>query len=129
MANQFATPEDVAIAWLKSLGLSAVATNLPEDSAQWYQTGFVQVEKTGSDINPHLKLRNNVITCHIGAARQNRNSQTPPYGQASQIGEQIVDACFDANHQHVNMTLPEAKGSLPIRVINVNCLQDPTRAP
>lgn len=129
MTNQFAQVESVAIAWLKSLGLTAVATELPEDSGSWWPTGFVQVEKTGSVINPHLKLRNNVITCHIWAAREDRNKQNAPYGQANQIGELIVDACFDENHQHANLVLPVNLGAIPVRVINVSLLQDPTKVP
>lgn len=129
MANQFATPEGVAVTWLKSLGLTAVATSVPEDSAGWWATGFVQVEKTGSVINPHLKLRNNVITCHIWAARQDRNKQNAPEGQAKEIGELILDACFNESHQHVDTVLPASLGSIPVRVINVSLLQDPTRVP
>ncbi|GAX54743.1 hypothetical protein [Streptomyces olivochromogenes] len=129
MANQFAQAESVAVAWLKSLGLTAVATEVPEDSGSWWSTGFVQVEKTGSVINPHVKLRNNVITCHIWAARQDRNKQNAPYGQANQIGELIVDACFNESYQHWDTVLSASLGSIPVRVINVSLLQDPTKVP
>lgn len=130
MANQYAGTESVAIAWLKSLGLTAVSTTVPEDHTTWYQTGFVQVEKTGSRVDPYLKLRSNVITCHIWAARQDRNSQNPPWGQANQIAELIVDGCYDrAKSSGVVLTLPSSLGSLPVTVLSAWLIQDPTRAP
>lgn len=130
MTNQYATSESVAVAWLKSLGLTAVATTVPEDSSTWYQTGFVQVEKTGARVDPYLKLRSNVITCHIWAARQNRNSQNPPWGQANEIAETIVDGCYDdSKSADIGLTLPASVGSLPVKVLSVWLIQDPTRAP
>lgn len=130
MANQYVTTESVAVAWLKSLGLTAVATTVPEDTSTWYQTGFVQVEKTGARVEPYLKIRSNVITCHIWAARQDRNAQNPPWGQANQIAELIVDGCYDLSKSTgVVLTLPASLGSLPVTVLSTWLIQDPTRAP
>lgn len=130
MTNQYAATETVAVAWLKSLGLTAVGTTVPEDHTSWYATGFVQVEKTGTRIDPYLKLRSNVITCHIWAARQDRNAQNPPWGQANQIAELIVDGCFDPSKSAgVALTLPASVGALPVTVLSAWLIQDPTRAP
>jgi hypothetical protein len=130
MANQYAATESVAVEWLKSLGLTAVGTTVPEDSATWTGTGFVQVEKTGTRVDPHLKLRSNVITCHVWAARSNRNSQNPPWGQANQIAELIVDGCYDPlKSENKRLILPDSLGALPVKVLSAWLIQDPTRAP
>ncbi|WP_158697823.1 hypothetical protein [Streptomyces prunicolor] len=130
MANSYAGTESVAVAWLKSLGLTQVATTVPEDHTTWYTTGIVQVEKTGAVVDPFLKLRSNVITCHVWAARQDRNAQNPPWNQANQIAELISDACYDSSKSvNIGLTLPASLGSLPVKVLSAWLIQDPTRAP
>lgn len=129
MTVTYATTEAVAVAWVKSLGLTGVGTTVPEDSSTWHSTGFVQVIKTGGAPDPYLKFRNNVITCDIWAAREDVNSQNPPWGQAAEIAETIVAGCYDVSKSNVGLILPASLNSIPVKVSSVWLITDSTRAP
>lgn len=134
MPRTFASPETVSVAWLKSLGLTQVGTTVPEDTTRWATTGFVQPVKTGTGrMDPDLKLRSNVFTIHMWGVRHGStgvNNQKVPWGQIDEIGESIVDACFDrSKSSHVGVTLPESQGGFDVKVLSVIMLRDPERAP
>lgn len=130
MATTRANHELVVVAWLKSVtGLNTVGTTVPEDSSTWYSTGFLQPIVIKSDTNKYYQLRSCIAVIHCWAARADVTSQRPPWGQANELAENVVAACFDPSlFQSHDLSLG-VSGAPSARVLQVALIEDPMRAP
>jgi hypothetical protein len=102
-----ATPELVAIAWLKTVLGDIVATTLPKPTANglaWETTGFVTLITAGGSPNQYVPLRDPVMGVDCWAA--NSQSQKPPWNRAACLAEAIQAACYDHPAIPQTVTLP-----------------------
>ncbi|MEV6504793.1 hypothetical protein AB0M61_01560 [Streptomyces sp. NPDC051642] len=103
-----ATPELVAIAWLKTVVGDRVATTLPKPGADgtisWADGGFVTVVTAGGSPNLYVPLRDPVIG--VGCWAVNPQSQKPPWQAAAVLAEAIQAACYDHPAIPQRVTLP-----------------------
>jgi hypothetical protein len=92
-----ATPELVAIAWLKTIVGDIVATTLPKPGSNgtlpWQSTGFVTLVSAGGTPDLYVPLRSPVMGVDCWAA--NPQSQKPPWNKAAALAEAIQAACYD----------------------------------
>lgn len=130
MPITYATHDLVGVAWVKDvLSATAVGTTLPEDSDGWWTTGFTQTSITGSNSHDYYALRSCVITAHCWAARENKNSQNAPWGQANQIAEGIANATWDETKSKNNNLSLGVTGAPSVRVLEAKIVEDPKRVP
>lgn len=108
-----ATPELVAIAWLKTIVGDRVATTLPKDNASWAASGFCTLDTVGGSPNLYVPLREPVMGVDCWA--NNPNSQKPPWNKAAMLAEAIQAACWA--HQSIPQTvaLPAGYPSVAVR--------------
>jgi hypothetical protein len=104
-----ATPELVAVAWLKTVVGDIVATSLPKPSSDgsglsWEETGFVTLVTAGGSPNLYVPLRDPVMGVDCWAA--NSQSQKPPWNKAACLAEAIQAACYDHPAIPQRVTLP-----------------------
>lgn len=99
-----ATPELVAIAWLKSIVGDRVATTLPKDNDSWAASGFCTVTTVGGTPNLYVPLREPVTGVDCWAV--NPDSQKPPWNKAAALAEAIQAACYDHPTIPQRLTLP-----------------------
>src|ERR1035441_1433566 len=97
-----ASPEQVCVAWLKSLpeltGIG-VAASLPALSA-WGGPSFVTAGPSmGGVPNPYDPTRSPVI--QVDCYAKSPNSSRPPWNVASQIAEAITDATYSASQNGI----------------------------
>lgn len=97
-----ATTEQVAVAWLRSLGFNA-GTTLPRDLTGWQASGFVQVAASGGSSSIYVPMRSPVVRLDCWAA--NPTSGKPPWGRANAIAEAIRGACLNHPTFPVALTL------------------------
>ena len=103
-----ATPELVAIAWLKTVVGDRVATTLPKRSQDgtysWAEIGFVTLTSVGGSPNLYVPLRDPVMGVDCWAV--NPDSQKPPWDKAATLAEAIQAACYDHPAIPQKVTLP-----------------------
>lgn len=104
-----ATPELVAIAWLKTVVGDCVATTLPKPTKDgsvlsWADTGFVTLAVAGGTPNLYVPLRAPVMGVDCWAA--NVGSQKPPWDKAAILAEAIQAACYDDASIPQTVSLP-----------------------
>lgn len=99
-----ATPELVAIAWLKTVVGDRVSTTLPKNTAGWEDGGFVTLVSAGGTPNLYVPLRDPVMGVDCWAV--NPQSQKPPWNKAAALAEAIQAACYDHPAIPQRVTLP-----------------------
>lgn len=113
-----ATPELVAIAWLKTVLGNIVAATLPKPlsngTLSWETTGFVTLISAGGTPNLYVPLRDPVMGVDCWAA--NSQSQKPPWNKAACLAEAIQGACYD--HAGIPQTLSLPSGYPAARVLS-----------
>ncbi len=120
-----ATPELVAIAWLKTVVGDRVATTLPKDNASWAASGFCTIVTAGGTPNMYVPLREPVIGVDCWAV--NPQSQKPPWNKAAALAEAIVAACQD--HRAIAKTVALPTGYPAAQVRSAYVTGDPRRIP
>lgn len=126
MTTYVMTPEQVAVAWLKTLPTipsDKVATSLPADSTVWGSTGFVQVTIAGGSPASSVPLYRPVVQVDCWAATT--GSAKPPWGRAGSLAQAIVWATYRFRGQVVNLGTDFAVASL----LSVRPLSEPRRIP
>lgn len=139
MPIRHANSELAAIAWLKAqndLPTNSIGTTLPHAGPRaaegptaptWASTGFIQVITTGATKSArNHPYRAPVITAHCWAV--NPNKQTPPWGMACDLAEEIWQCCLIEGNGRENLSLP-VSGAPRIRVLQVWGIQEPKRIP
>lgn len=124
-----ATPELVAIAWLKTVVGDIVATTLPkpatDGSLSWADTGFVTITTVGGSPNLYVPLREPAIGVDCWAT--NPSSQKPPWNKAACIAEAVVGAC--QAHATIPQTLILPAGYPAVQVRSAYVTGEPRRVP
>lgn len=124
-----ATPELVAIAWLKTVVGDIVATTLPKPAADgslsWADSGFVTITTVGGSPNLYVPLREPAIGVDCWAT--NPGSQKPPWNKAACIAEAIVAAC--QAHATIPQTLTLPTGYPAAQVRSAYVTGEPRRVP
>jgi hypothetical protein len=95
------TSELVAVAWLQAVLTTPVGKDLPEDSADWGDLAFTQVQAVGGSPHIHLPQRQPVIALHFWAS--NKGSPRPPWNRSAQAAElaRLATEAPDAKRQVV----------------------------
>lgn len=123
-----ATPELVAIAWLKGIVGDRVSTTLPRSSASnstWAASGFVTVATVGGVPDMYVPMRNPALSVDCWAT--NPESNKPPWGKASWLADLILAGCLDHEGTPRLLTLP---GAYPqARVLSAHPVYEPRRVP
>ncbi|TXJ78629.1 hypothetical protein E2C11_16615 [Streptomyces lavendulae] len=124
-----ASPELVAIAWLKTVVGDRVATTLPkpgvDGSITWADGGFVTLVVAGGTPNLYTPLREPAVGVDCWAA--NPGSQKPPWNQAASLAEAIQAACYD--HPAIPQALALPPGYPAARVLSAYTTGDYRRIP
>lgn len=124
-----ATPELVAIAWLKTVVGDIVATTLPKPGSNgilsWADTGFVTLVTAGGTPNLYVPLREPVMGISCWAA--NPGSQKPPWDMAAVLAEAIQAACYD--HPAIPKTVTLPAGYPAARVLSAYTTGEHRRIP
>ncbi|MCI3246309.1 hypothetical protein [Streptomyces spinosisporus] len=124
-----ATPELVAIAWLKTVVGDIVATTLPkpgsDGSLSWADTGFVTITSAGGTPNLYVPLREPVMGVDCWAT--NSQSQKPPWNKAACLAEAIQAACY--NHPAIPQTVTLPSGYPQARVLSAYTTGEHRRVP
>lgn len=130
MPPRHANSELAAMAWLKQVpGLPAnrIGTTLPQDESAWADDGYVQVIVTGMGrSSKYYGYRAPVITAHCWAV--NVGKQTPPWGKACDLAEDIYAQLLVEGNGIENLTLPVTSAP-PIRVLQAWAIEEPKRIP
>lgn len=108
-----ATPELVAIAWLKGVVGDRVATMLPKDNASWAASGFCTIDTVGGSPNMYVPLREPVMGVDCWA--NNPSSQKPPWNKAAMLAEAIQAACYDHRTIPQTVTLPTGYPAVQVK--------------
>lgn len=127
MTTYVVTPEQVAVAWVKTVPTvpaDKVATTLPADSTTWGSTGFVQVSIVGGAPEPHVPLYRPIVQVDCWAT--NPGSAKPPWGRAGSLAQAIVWATY--GHRYAT---PVSAGSdfQDALVLSVRPISEPRRIP
>lgn len=124
-----ATPELVAIAWLKTVVGDRVATTLPKPSREgtvsWADGGFVTLVTSGGTPNLYVPLREPVMAVDCWAV--NPGSQKPPWDEAAMLAEAIQAACYD--HAAIPQVVTIPGGYPAARVLSAYATGDYRRVP
>lgn len=124
-----ATPELVAIAWLKTVVGDIVATTLPkpakDGSVSWADSGFVTITTVGGSPNLYVPLREPAIGVDFWAT--NPASQKPPWNKAASMAEAVVTACQAHATIPQTVTLPTGYPAALVRSAYVT--GEPRRVP
>ncbi|MFI8351325.1 hypothetical protein [Streptomyces sp. NPDC085596] len=124
-----ATPELVAIAWLKTVVGDRVSTTLPkpgtDGSLSWAADGFVTVTIVGGTPNLYTPLRESAIGVDCWAA--NPGSQKPPWNKAAVLAEAVQAACY--NHSAIPQALTLPDGYPQARVLSAYTTGEHRRIP
>ncbi|MER5750622.1 hypothetical protein [Streptomyces sp. NPDC002088] len=124
-----ATPELVAIAWLKGVVGDRVSTTLPKPGGDatisWADGGFVTLTTTGGTPNLYVPLRDPVMGVDCWAV--NPQSQKPPWNKAAALAAAIQAACWDHPAVPQRVTLPD--GYPQAQVLSAYTTGDPRRIP
>lgn len=123
----FPTPEQVAVAWLKTVtGVPAakVATALPGDTTAWADTGFLTVRSLGGAGD--VDLPRALAAVQVDAWACTVNSQKPPWGLAGHLAGLVWQGCYDQPQPGRFVVLDDF---YPARVSAVFPLSQPRRIP
>jgi hypothetical protein len=124
-----ATPELVAVAWLKTVVGDIVATTLPKPAADgslsWETTGFVTVTTVGGTPNLYVPMREPVTGVDCWAA--STSSQKPPWNKAACLAEAINTAC--QAHTSIPQTVTLPAGYPAVQVRSAYATGEPRRIP
>lgn len=126
MTTYVLTPEQVAVAWIKTLPTvpsDKVATSLPADSTVWGATGFVQVTVAGGTPDGYVPLYRPVVQVDCWAT--NPGSDKPPWGRAGSLCQAIIWATYRMRGMVVDLGSDFAVASL----LSVRPLGEPRRIP
>lgn len=128
MPPRHANSELAAIAWLKTvpgLPVNQIGTTLPQDNSTWAASGYVQIIVTGPGrSNKYYGYRAPVITAHCWAT--NPHKQTPPWGKASDLAEDIYAHLLAEN----GLENVELRTGFPrVRILQASCVDEPKRIP
>jgi hypothetical protein len=119
--------ELVAVAWLKGISYlgTRVATELPRSLSGWSASGFVVVAAAGGTGVQYTPMRRPVVDVQTVAVAP--ESGKPPWGQSSQMAEQIVAATLD--HPTVPRLVSMPTGYRSAFVRSVWVANEPRRVP
>jgi hypothetical protein len=124
-----ATPELVAIAWLKTVVGDIVATTLPkpakDGSVSWAETGFVTITTVGGSPNLYVPMREPAISVDFWA--MNPGSQKPPWDKAASMAEAVVAAC--QAHRTIPQTVALPTGYPTALIRSAYVTGEPRRIP
>lgn len=130
MPPRHANAELAAIAWLKTvpgLPVNQIGTTLPQDNSTWSASGYVQVISTGpGSSSKYYGYRAPVMTAHCWAT--NPNKQTPPWGKACDLAEDIYAHLLVDDNGSENVTLPVASAP-QIRILKAWAVGEIRRIP
>jgi hypothetical protein len=120
------TTELVAVAWLKSaLGMSGVATQLPEDNASWAASGFATVTGVGGSASIDVPQYAPVVSVDAWACAPSSNKA--PWGKALNLLETVRAASYDRSLMGLIVELPG--GFPPAMVQTAYFVSEPLRVP
>lgn len=130
MPPRHANSELAAIAWLKTvpgLPVNQIGTTLPQDNSTWAASGYVQVMVVGpGKSSKYYGYRAPVVLAHCWAV--NVDKQTPPWGKACDLAEDIYAQLLVHSNGIEDVTLP-VSGAPKIRVLQAWCVDEPKRIP
>lgn len=122
-----APSELVAAAWIATIpGITTdiVATTLPTEITTWADTGFITVgPEFGGNPMTYVPMRRPVM--QIDTWGVNPNVMTPNWGQASDLAELIMAACYD--NLSLNLPLNVRTGYNQARVAGAMPVTEPRR--
>lgn len=122
--------ELVAQAWLLAAvtGLTGkVATTLPDPP--WTDNEFVQIMSVGGGPDQEVPRYNPVISLNCFAMKQ--GSARPPWGQAAQLANRIIQACYEIRYNSNSRVLlsMQPSGYMQAVVTSVYPVSDMRRIP
>lgn len=115
-----ASHTEVALAWVKSVVGSNVATSLPKPES-WSTSGFVTVMIVGGASNADIPMRRPVVSVDVWA--NSPQSNTPPWGKANSLAEAIYAATYAATSDTLTVAGQD------VRVFSVYPVSEPIRVP
>lgn len=125
----YANSELVAMAWIASIpGFTAgVAAQLPQNTAQWTEHGFVTVLRVGGSPHEYLPVRQPVMQIDVWATQSNGQvtASKPPWYKAAALAEQVFAETFV--HDRVCRLLTLKPGYPQARVLTATALTEPGR--
>jgi hypothetical protein len=125
--TKYANTDLAVTAWLAGLpGLNSgmVATTLPEDNTSWAASGFVAARTVGGTPEMYVPLRQPVVSVDCYAVPP-AGGNKPQWGQANNLAETIVSACYSTSN--FGATLAGPAGYPHMRMLQAHPLQEPRR--
>lgn len=122
---QYPGSQDVAIAWLGTLGLTidGIGSDLPGDPTTWATHGFIQVPMvTGGSPQVHVPMREPMV--QVDAWTNRPGGELPPWKLADHNANTIVAAM---HRQDRPVEIDLGGDYFPVRLHSIWALSEPRR--